>query len=127
MIVVSFDRPGLKEPTWENLVLGEEFGPLEVVISDHAVKSYVYALDDYHPWYLRDSPPGGPIAPSALLTRALLDLVHLKYDAVRLRALHVREELRLFGTVNVGQRVTLRGRVTKKFMKRGEPYVLYAA
>jgi hypothetical protein len=28
MLVVPFDRPGLKEPTWENIVVGEEFGPL---------------------------------------------------------------------------------------------------
>jgi acyl dehydratase len=127
VIVVPFDRPGLKEPTWENLAVNEEFGPLEVVISDHAAKSYAYALDDYHPWYLRDSALGGPIAPSALLTRALLDLMYLEYDAVRLRALHVRQELQMFGTVKVGQRLTLRGRVMDKFMKRGEPYVVLAA
>jgi acyl dehydratase len=127
VIVVPFDRPGLKEPTWENLVVGEEFGPLEVVISDHAVKSYVYALADHHPWYLRDSPFGGPIAPSTLLARALLDLMCLEYDAIRLRALHVREELQLFGTLKVGQRVTLRARVTDKLFKRGEPYIVLAA
>jgi acyl dehydratase len=125
--VVPFDRPGLKEPSWENFVVGEEFGPLEVVISDHAVKSHVYALDDYHPWYLRDSPPGGPIAPSTLLTRALLDLIYLEYDATRLRALHVREEVQLFGTVRVGQRVTLRARVIDKLFKRGERYIVLAA
>jgi acyl dehydratase len=127
VIVVPFDRPRLKEPTWENILVGEELGPLEVVVSDHAVKSHVYALDDYHPWYLRDSPIAARIAPSTLLTRALLDLMYLEYDAVRLRALHVREELQLFGTVKVGQRVTLRGRVTHKFIKRGEPYVVFAA
>jgi acyl dehydratase len=127
VIVVPFDRAGLKEPTWENFLVGEEFGPLEVVISDHAVKSHMYALDGYRPSYLRDSPLGGPIAPSALLTRALLDLVYLEYDAIRLRALHVREELQLFGTVKVGQRVRLRARVTDKFMKRGERYIVVAA
>jgi acyl dehydratase len=127
MMVIPFDRPGLKEPTWENLIVGEEFGPLDVVISDQAVKSYTYAIDDYHPWYLHDSPLGGRIAPGTLLTRALLDLVYLEYDAIRLRALHVREELELFGPVKVGQRVTLRARVTDKFFKRGQPFVVFAA
>jgi acyl dehydratase len=46
---------------------------------------------------------------------------------MRLRALHAREELQLFGTIKVGQRVTLRARVTDKFVKRGEPYVVFAA
>ena len=127
MIVIPCDRPGLKEPTWENVVVGEEFGPLDAVISDHAVKSHVYAIDDYHPWYVHDSPLGGRIAPATLLTRALLDLVYLEYDAIRLRGLHVREELELFGPVRVGQRVTLRARVTDKFLKRGEPFVVFAA
>src|SRR5690348_12465382 len=112
MIIVPFDRPGLKQPTWDNLSVGEEFGPLDVVISEHAVKSHVYALDDYHPWYLHDSPFSGAIAPSTLLTRALLDLLYLKYDALRLRGLHAREELELFGPIQVGQCIRLRARVT---------------
>src|SRR5215831_3798222 len=103
MLVVPFDRPGLKEPSWENLVVGEEFGPLDIEVSDHAIKSYAYSIDDYHPWYLHDSPFGARIAPAALLTRPLLELLHLEYDAVRLRALHVRQELQLFGPVIVGQ------------------------
>ena len=96
MIVIPFDRPGLKEPAWENVVVGEEFGPLDVVISDHAVKSHVYALDAYHPWYLYDSPVGGPIAPSTLLTRALLDLFvsQLRCEATDL----------LWGLVEIGRR-----------------------
>ena len=127
MIIVPFDRPGLKQPTWDNLSVGEEFGPLDVVISEHAVKSVVYALDDYHPWYLHDSPFGGAIAPSTLLTRPLLDLLYLKYDALRLRGLHAREELELFGPIRVGQRIRLRARVMDKFVKRGEHYVVFAA
>jgi acyl dehydratase len=126
MILVPFDRPRLKEPTWDNLDVGEEFGPLEVAISDHAVKSHVYALDDYHSWYLHDSPLGGRIAPSTLLTRALLDLLYLSYDAIRLRGLHAREELELFGPIKVGQRVTLRARVVDKLLQRGEPCALLA-
>jgi acyl dehydratase len=53
--------------------------------------------------------------------------MYLEYDAIRLRALHVREELQLFGRARVGQRVTLRARVTDKYIKRGEPYIALAA
>jgi MaoC dehydratase-like protein len=126
MMFVPFDRPSLKTPIWENFTVGEEFGPLDIVISEQAVKSYMYAVDDYHPWYSHASPLGGRIAPTALLTRPLLDLVYLEYDATLLRAVHVREELELFGPAKVGQRVTLRGRVRDKFLKRGEPYLVFA-
>jgi acyl dehydratase len=127
MMVVPFDGPDLKEPTWENVVIGEEFGPLDIVLSDHAVNSYTYAVDDYNPWYVHDSPFGGKIAPDALVGRALLDLMNLRYDAKHLRALHVREEVELFGPVKVGQRLTLRSRVTDKFLKRGEPRIVFDA
>lgn len=126
MMLVPFDRPGLKKPSWENLIVGEAFGPLEIVVSEQTVESYMYAIDDYHPWYSQGSPLGGRIAPSTLLMRPLLELVYLEYDATLLRAVHVRQELELFGPVSVGQRVTLRGRVTDKFLKRGEPYVVFA-
>jgi acyl dehydratase len=127
MMVIPLDRSAVKEPTWGNIVVGEAFGPLDVIITDHIVKSYVYAIDDYHPWYLQDSPLGGRIAPTTLLTRALLDMLYLEYDAIRLRALHVRQELELLRPVKMGQRVTLHARVTDKFLKRGEPYVVLAA
>jgi acyl dehydratase len=127
MITIPLDRAGLQEPTWENISVGQELGPLDVVISDHAVKSHVYALDDYHPWYLHDSPLGSRIAPSTLLMRALLDLLYLRYDATRLRGLHTREELELFGAIKIGQHVRLRACVIDKFVKRGEPYIVFGA
>ena len=48
MIAVPVDR-GVKDPIWENLEVGEEFGPVETAISDHDLKSYAYAVDDFHP------------------------------------------------------------------------------
>ena len=40
------------------------------MISDHAVKNYVYAIDNYHPWYLHDSSLDGRITLVPLLVRA---------------------------------------------------------
>ncbi len=57
MIVAPLDRLDPAETIWENLPMDQELGPLETTISDHDVKSYGYAVDDLHPWYLHDSPP----------------------------------------------------------------------
>jgi acyl dehydratase len=127
MIIVPLDRPGLKEPVWEKIEVGEELGPLEIAISDHDVKSYAYAVDDFHPWYLQDSPFGGRVAPATLLAVALLNLLHLSYDSRALRGLHAREEIELFGPVRLGQPVTLQARIADKFVKRGEQYIVVAA
>lgn len=44
-IAIPFDRNGLKEPTWENILVGEEFGPLDVVISGQAVTHHLVLPD----------------------------------------------------------------------------------
>jgi acyl dehydratase len=127
MIIVPLDRAGLKKPVWESIEVGEEFGPLETAISDHDVKSYAYAVDDFHPWYLQDSPFGGRVAPATLLAVALLNLLHLTYDSRAVRGLHAREEVELFGPVGLGQPVTLQARIADKFVKRGEQYIVVTA
>jgi acyl dehydratase len=115
---------GLKEPIWENIEVGEEFGPVETAISDHDLKSYAYAVDDFHPWYVQDSPFGGRVVPPALLSIALFNLLYLKYDRGLVQGLHAREELQLFGPVVLGQPVKLCARVADKFRKRGEQYIV---
>jgi hypothetical protein len=74
MLEAPPDRPDPAETIWENLPLDQELGPLETTISDHDVKSYCYAVDDFHPWYLHDSPFGGRVVPPTLLSLALLKL-----------------------------------------------------
>jgi acyl dehydratase len=123
MIAVPIDA-GLKEPTWENIEVGEEFGPVETAISDHDLKSYAYAVDDFHPWYMQNSPFGGRVVPPSLLSVALFNLFYVKYDRRLVHGLHAREELQLFGRVGMGHQVTLRARVADKFVKRGEQYIV---
>jgi acyl dehydratase len=123
MIVVPI-APGIKKPIWENIEVGEEFGPVEVAISDHDLKSYAYAVDDFHPWYVQNSPFGARVVPPGLLALALFNLVYCTYDRGLLHGLHAREELQLFGPVGLGQSVRLRARVVDKFLKRGEQYIV---
>jgi hypothetical protein len=115
---------GIKEPIWEYIEVGEEFGPVEVAISDHDLKSYAYAVDDFHPWYVQNSPYVGRVVPPPLLSIALFNLLYLNYDRRLVHGLHAREELQLFGPVLLGQVVRLRARVADKFLKRGEQYIV---
>jgi hypothetical protein len=119
MMVVPVDRPDPAAAMWENLPVDTELGPLETTISDHDVKGYGYAVDDFHPWYMHDSPFGGRVVPPALLSVALFKLRHLPGNFTLMHGLHTREELQLFRAVRLGEPVTLRARVTDKFTKRG--------
>jgi acyl dehydratase len=118
------DHGRLKEPIWENIEVGEEFGPVETVISDHDLTSYAYAVDDFHSWYMQNSPFGGRVVPPAVLSIALFNLFFVKYDRELVHGLHAREELQLSGSIVPGQRVSLRARVADKFVKRGEQYIV---
>ncbi len=117
----------LKEPTWENVEIGEQFGPIEFLVDDHQVKSYAYAIDEYHPWFFSDSPFGTRIAPAALLTNPLLGIYYLGYNGHHVAGLHAREEFELYAPIRVGQRVTLSGAFTDKFVKRGRGYTVLTA
>ncbi len=117
----------LKEPTWENVEVGEKFGPIETVIDDHLIKSYAYAINDYHPWYFTDSPFGGRIGQATILANRLLAIYVLRYNRHNIAGLHAREELELFGPLKLGQRLILEGAFTDKFVRRGKGYTVLTA
>jgi acyl dehydratase len=114
----------LKEPTWENVEVGERFGPIEIVIDDHRIKSHAYAVNDYHPWYFADSPFGGRIGHATLLTNSLLAIYVLGYNRDNVAGLHAREELELFGPIKLGQRIVLEGTFSEKFVRRDKSYTV---
>ncbi len=117
----------LKEPTWENVEVGERFGPIEIAIDDHRIKSYAFAINDYHPWYFADSPFGGRIGHATLLTNPLLAIYVLRYNRDNVAGLHARDDLELLGPVKLGQRVILQGAFTDKFIRRGKGYTVLTA
>ena len=115
----------LIEYNWENVEVGEKYGPVQGVISDFQVKSHAYAVDDYGRWYFEDSASfGGRIGHPTLLANDILRLFLLRYDSTKPFAsgLHSRNEMRLLSPVYVGQSVTIRGKNVEKYQKRGNNY-----
>lgn len=118
----------LKEPTWENVEVGERFGPIELVIDDRRIKNYAFAVDDYHPWYMGDSSPfGGRIGHATILTNPLLAIYVLGYNRDNVAGLHAREEFELHAPVHLGQRLILEGTFSDKFTRRGKGYTVLTA
>lgn len=118
-------RLGEPKPfTWENIEIGEEFGPVEGIISDFQVKTHAYAVDDYGAWYFQSSPFGNRIAHPMLLANDIGRLFLLVYDNRPSYAggLHTRNEIEFLRPIFVGQKVTLKGRHSEKYQKRGHNY-----
>jgi acyl dehydratase len=115
----------LKAYTWDNIEVGEEFGPVEGVVSELKLKLHAFAVDDYGPWYFQGSPVGGRIGHPTLLANDILMLFTLHYDVEPPGfegALHARNDLEFIKPISVGQNVTIKGKTTEKYQKRGQSY-----
>lgn len=120
-------RHGTRRLEYDAIILGEEIGPLEIVVDEQRVRNFAYAVDDFNPWYLWDSPFGGPVAPPSLLSRDDPEFAIVwgrKYDQASDRALAAKFELRSLEPIKVGQRVLLRASYVDRYVKRGKGYVV---
>ncbi len=116
-----------KEARYENIEVGEEFGPIEEVVDDYKVKKFAFMMDDYHRWCFGDSPFGKRIGHAALLANDLLQLFTEAYDPNTVVGLHTQEELWFVNPVFVGERVRLYGKYVEKYERRGKGYVVMEA
>lgn len=118
---------GTKEGLYELVEIPEDFGPCQVIVDDHKVKTYAFTQDDYHEWYFKDSPFGGRIAHASIIANDLLCLFLTKYNPNTIVGLHTEEELSFHSPIKVGETVTLQGRYVDKYEKRGKGYVVMEA
>ncbi len=114
----------LKQYAFENIQVGEEFGPVEGVLSELKVKTHAFAVDDYGAWYFQSSPFGGRVGHPTLLANDILMLFTLGYDMTPPceAGLHARNELEFLRPIFIGQKVTIKGKHTEKYQKRAQSY-----
>jgi acyl dehydratase len=112
---------------YENIELGEDFGPIEEVVDDYKVKKFAFMMDDYQPWSFGDSPFGKRIGQAGILANDLLQLFTQVYEANTVVGLHTQEELWFVNPVFVGERARLYGKYVEKYERRGKGYVVMEA
>jgi acyl dehydratase len=118
---------GLKEPTYENIEIPEEFEPVEIVVDDLKIKRFAFVADDFGDWYLKGSPWGPRIGQPGLLANDLLQMFTTRYAASQVVGLHTVEELWWERPVLLDQRVLLTARYTDKYEHRGQGSVVMEA
>lgn len=108
---------------FDEIVVGQELGPIETPASANAVRRYCEDWQDPNPLYLEDSPFGGPVVPPAFMAGLTgFQLLATRYDA---RAtIGAKTEHRNINPWRVDKKVTTRGRIADKYIKRGLEYVV---
>ena len=116
--VSRWDLPEGDERTWELHVTPE----LALLYAD--------GVEDYNPWY-EDwllgggvSPFGPAVAPPLLLSHWALGLFWAGEKGMRNPgAMHVYHDTQIIAPCPIGTRVRYRGKIVKKYIKRGRQYI----
>jgi acyl dehydratase len=111
---------------FDAIAIGTELGPVEARVSPQSVRDYCEDWDDPNPWYLAESPFGGPVAPPAFLAGlTCFQLLGSRYDARS--TIGVQTSHRNLRPIPVGETLVTRGRIADKYVKRGLEYVVVSS
>jgi len=111
---------------YELVEIPKEFGPVQVLVDDHKIKTYAFTQDDYQSWYFADNSPFGKrIGHAAILANDLLWLFLTERENIV--GLHAQEELWFHSPVFAEEQATLQGKYVDKYEKRGKGYVVMEA
>jgi hypothetical protein len=103
-------------------VIGEAIGIEEFEITHQLAARNAWASDDYNPWYLHDSPFGGPIASPVFPMRFDGELFYNYYAYPAGGSLLAKEEFEYRAPLMVGARYRMVGRLADRYEKRGRQY-----
>ena len=106
-----------------NVYVGKDLGTLALTITEEMVEHYILGLNAPHPWYLDDSPFGGPVAP-ALIFQDVSTRFQGWYLDNLVGNLWIRQEWDVFAPVRVGQSLRCAARVADRYQKRGRDVVV---
>lgn len=102
--------------------VGDLIGEIEFVVTPEMVDRFSWALDDYNPWYLVDSPFGGRIAsPTTPLTfDGSMFYDYYKYPEGG--SLFAKQEFEFLAPIKVGQTYRLTGTLTDTYPRKGRTF-----
>jgi hypothetical protein len=108
-----------------NAEIGHEMEPVEMIITEEMAERHAWANEDYNPWYLEDSPFGGPIISPTFLAYDT-DIMLWNYFALPPGyGLWAKQEFEFINALKVGKRIRITGRITDKIHKRGRDHITF--
>ncbi len=110
-----------KPMVFEQMPLGEEYAD-EYVLTPELAQEYAVGIEDYHSWYLEQSPFGGPIANPILIVAQHARLFKTIYATAG--NVHTRHETQFLNPARIGKTIKISGKLVDKYIKRGREYLV---
>jgi len=97
--------------------------PLEFVVTPELNQQCLYAVEDFHPWYIEETEFGPPMAHPALLLNMSNGTKSPSYSIPSGRAgFHARDEAFFLNPARLGKKLTVTWNPREGYEKRGRPY-----
>jgi hypothetical protein len=107
---------------FKSIEAGMQFGPVELPVTEHLVKAFAFAIDDYGPLLRQDGS-----AHAAVVVPDLQRLLNTRFDPNTMVGLHQKEELFFHSRARIGETAVLHGRCSSTYAKRGKGYFVMEA
>lgn len=120
---VARDTAG-ERTRYEDIAVGEDLGSIEWRFDEDAIGRICESDDDYHEWYSVASPWGGVIAPVLISYPPVRLLFSRRYNV---RGVFYSYEVENFAPLLPNVNYTIRGRISRKWIKREREFVEYEA
>ncbi|HEY33411.1 MAG TPA: MaoC family dehydratase [Dehalococcoidia bacterium] len=105
--------------------IGHEITPVEMVITEEMVERHAWANDDYNPWYIRDSPFGGRIAPPTFLSYDTDIMIWNHFTLPEGKGIWAKQKFEFMRPLMVGKKVKITGKIVDKVAKRGRDHISF--
>lgn len=106
---------------FEDMPVGEEYAD-EYVLTPELARDYAAGIEDLNPWYLEQSPFGGPVANPILLVAQHARLFKTVYSTAG--NVHTRHETQFLNPARLGKTIKIYGKLVDKYIKRGREYLV---
>ena len=111
----------LHDPVPVGMFLGER----SFTITEEQMRRYIDGIDAKNPWYTQDSPYGGPVCPAAILFYEPMRFPASQAYGQGRAVFNARAEWEFCAPTRPGQTLTLRSKVSDRWIKRGREYACY--
>lgn len=114
----------MNKKTWEDAKIGEDLGSIQYRLTSENISRYLRAIEDRNPWYVQESPFGGPIAPPLITADEYIKLYYDNSGYIRGRIFHAKMEHEIIRPPHHEELITARGKIVDKYVRRGRTYVI---
>ena len=106
----------------ETAEIGDVIGSIEFVVDEDLVNRLTWALDDYNPWNIEESPFGDRIAPPLSPLQIDGSMFYDYYAYPEGGSLFAKQEFEFVRPMRIGEKYKLTGTLVDKYKKKGRSF-----